>query len=414
MLTDLKVKTAPFKEKAYKLYDSHGLYVLVTPTKAKLWKFKYKFQGKEKLMAFGPYPVVTLGKARDCHLEARRALKEGLDPMEPKKSLEGPKNAVEWPFKRLAKDWLAHWRKGKDPGYVVRVEQRLEDDILPRIGERSVTELTSPDIVAVLREIEARQAVHTAHRCLQIMSQVFRFGVAPGICPFNPATAFRPRDVLALVKSENHKRVSELALPKLLVAIDEYKSPVVRYAMKMMAMSFVRTSELVSAEWHEIDFKACRWNIPKEKMKGKKSPHIVPLSSQAIEILKRLWVIRQEGCAWIFPGAKDGTHIGRAALRYALCSMGYKGTMTGHGFRGVASTILHERNYNHEHIELQLAHGPRDQVSAAYNYARYLPQRAKLMQEWADYLEEARRIIAVPKAPISLDGPDVSSISPIQ
>jgi integrase len=247
------------------------------------------------------------------------------------------------------------------------------------------------ELVQLAKDIEARGASDMAKRILQIIGMVCRYAVAHGYSKRNPAAEIRPSDILKPTRKQNRARIDAKELPALLRAIELYDGrPLTRLAIKLMALTFVRTSELICARWEEFDFEARRWAIPAARMKMK-SPHIVPLSAQAIEVLELLRTISGNK-ALVFPGEQDSEKpMSNMTILKALERMGYKGRMTGHGFRGVASTILHEQGYNHDHIELQLAHAPRNEVSAAYNHALYLEPRTKMMQDWADFLEQTQR-----------------------
>ena len=389
-LTDLKIRNAKPKDVPYRLADSGGLYLYLSPAGGKLWRWKYRFAGKEKLMSFGAYPGVTLLDARTAHQEQRRKLAVGTDPMAERKAQKTLQvREVETSFEYVANAWFAKWKKGKCERHASYTERRMEADILPRLGQRPIAEIQPPDIVAMILAIEERGATDVARRALQTTNQIFRYGLALGVVRQNPAAAFRAGDVLPQKPTENFPRLDKAELPELLRKIEFYSgSPITRLAMKMMARVFVRTSELISAEWKEFDMKEARWDIPKERMKGGKRPHVVPLARQTVAVLKELWNYRKNE-KWVFPGDRDDKkHMSNNTILGALKRMGFKGEMTGHGFRGIASTILHERGYNHEHIELQLHHGPDNDVSAAYNHAKYLEPRKELMQKWADFLDE--------------------------
>jgi integrase len=239
--------------------------------------------------------------------------------------------------------------------------------------------------------IESRGAEDVARRALQITNSIFRFGIARGTNHQNPAGAFKPKDVLKSIKTVNFARIERSELPALLHAIEYYDgSPLTRLALKLMCLVFLRTSEMIAGEWNEINWAEARWDLPKEKMKGGTRPHVVPLSRQAISVLEELRNYGKDD-RWLFPGDRDRKkHMSNNTILKALERMGFKGKMTGHGFRGVASTLLHEQGYEHEHIELQLHHCPEDDVSAAYNYAKYIEPRKKMMQDWADFLEKTR------------------------
>ena len=388
-LTDLKVRNArPMAEKNFKLSDGHGLYLLVTQCGGKLWRWKYRFDGKEKLMSFGAYPLVSLSAAREAHIEARRTLAKGADPMAGRKAQKEVVPEVVNPFRQVAELWFEKWRTDKDVKYVENTETRLNNDVLSAIGSRPINEIQAPELVEMILAIESRGASDVARRAHQTTSQIFRFGIAHGLCKQNPAQMFKPGDVLKKIKVVNFARVEKSELPSLFKKIEYYDgSPVTRLAMKLMALVFLRTSELIGGEWSEINFKEARWDIPKQRMKGGARPHIIPLSNQAISVLETLWNYRKND-QWIFPGDHDAKkHMSSNTILKALERMGYKGEMTGHGFRGIASTLLHENGFDPEHIEMQLAHAPENDVAAAYNFAKYLKPRRTMMQWWADYLD---------------------------
>ena len=391
-LTDTAIRRSRPTEKPYKLADGKGLYLLVNPTGSKLWRWKYRHEGKEKLMPFGAYPDVSLADARVRHAEARRLLAAGSDPMVQRKVekeavIESQENA----FSAIAALWFDHWKVNKSSRHVDATRRRLEANVYAAIGDRPIALIEPPELVAMVRAIEARGAGDLAKRALETVGQVFRYAVAHGYTRRNPVAEFKPSDVLCPTKKVNLARVDAKELPQLLRAIEVYRGKVLtRLAMKLLALTFVRTSELIEARWAEIDFEDRRWNIPAQRMKMD-TPHIVPLARQAIEVLELLRPLTGSG-ELIFPGDRDPMKpMSNNTILLALDRMGYRGRQTGHGFRGLASTILHEQGYNHEYIELQLAHAPRNAVSAAYNHALYLEPRAKMMQEWADYLERTQR-----------------------
>jgi integrase len=286
---------------------------------------------------------------------------------------------------------MEHWKDGKSLRHVEYVNRRMAADILPQLGERAVTEIEAPALVAMTKIIAQRGASDIAKRALETTGQVFRYAIAHGYAKRNPASEIRPSDILRCAPKTNYARIDAKDLPALLKRMEVYQGThITRLAMKLMALTFVRTTELIAARWSEFDIEASRWNIPAERMKMR-TPHIVPLAAQAIEVLDALREITGKS-ALLFPGDRNADKpMSNNTILKALERMGYKGTMTGHGFRGLASTILHERGYAHEHIELQLAHAPRNAVSAAYNHALYLDPRAKMMQDWADFLDLTRR-----------------------
>jgi integrase len=391
-LTDTEVRKARPTEKPYRLSDGASLYLWVTPAGGKLWRWAYKHEGKEKLMSFGKYPAVSLALARERHADARKLLAIGLDPMAQRKATKtAEKIAAENSFQTIAGLWFEHWRAEKSLQHVDATRRRMEANILPLLGARSISEIEAPELVAMVKAIEARGAADLAKRALENTGQIFRFAIAHGFAKRNPASEFRPADVLKPTHKTNLARIDAKELPRLLRAIEVYQgTQVTRLAMKLMAMTFVRTSELIGAKWSEFDMEAARWDIPAERMKMRDA-HIVPLATQAIELLEMLRTLTGS-TEWLFPGDRVVTKpMSNNTILQALRRMGYQGRMTGHGFRGLASTILHEQGYDHEHIELQLAHAPRNAVSAAYNHALNLEPRAKMMQDWADYLERTQR-----------------------
>jgi integrase len=391
-LTDTEIRRSKPGDSPYKLSDGHGLYLLVKPNGGRLWRWKYRFDGKEKLMALGTYPELSLADARERHAMARRQLVNGIDPMgERKAEKTAVLVATEHTFKKIAELWLEHWRGNKSARHSETTRNRLRANVYPILGDRPIAEVEPMELVRLAKDIEARGASDMAKRILQIVGMVCRYAVAHGYAKRNPAAEIRPSDILKPTRKQNMARIDAKELPALLRAIEVYEGrQLTRLAIKLMALTFVRTSELIGARWEEFDFDARRWSIPATRMKMK-TPHIVPLSSQAIEVLELLQTISGNG-ALVFPGEQDANKpMSNMTILKALERMGYKGRMTGHGFRGLASTILHEQGYIHDHIELQLAHAPRNEVFAAYNHALYLEPRTRMMQDWADFLERTQR-----------------------
>jgi integrase len=391
-LTDIQVKKAKGKEKPYKMSDGGNLFLWVTPSGGKIWRWAYRHESKEKLMSLGKYPDVSLARARERHLEERRLLAEGLDPMEQRKTDKTAERiASENSFACISARWLEHWQDGKSPRHVDQTRRRLDANILPTLGALPVTDIETRNVVAMVQAVEKRGARDIAKRSLETTGQIFRYAIAHGYASRNPATEIRPSDILKTSQRVNYARIDAKELPNLLRQIEVYPGThVTRLAIKLMAMTFVRTTELIEAKWSEFDLAARRWDIPAERMKMR-TPHIVSLSRQAIEVLEMLKELTGN-TEWVFPGDRNAKKpMSNNTILKGLERMGYKGKMTGHGFRGLASTILHEQGYAHEHIELQLAHAPRNAVSAAYNHALYLGPRAKMMQEWSNFLEVTQR-----------------------
>lgn len=385
-LTDTAVRQAKPAEKPYKLTDGRGLYLWVTKV-GKYWRYNYKFQGKFATMAYGVYPDVSLAKAREKHQEARTLLADGINPMAERKA---KKKAEAVTFEVVARQWHAHWapeRSERHAGYVLT---RLEADIFPEVGRLPVATIPASAFRDAVKKIEQRGALDIAKRNLQTCSQIMRYAVAHDLAERNPVADVRPADILKTRKKRNFARLDEKELPALLKAMDEYAGSVyTRLALQLMALTFVRTSELIGARFSEFDVKAKQWRIPAERMKMD-TLHVVPLSRQALEVLEQLRDV-SFGRDLLFPGERNHEQpMSNNTILYALYRMGYRSRMTGHGFRGLASTILHERGWPHDHIELQLAHQERNETSAAYNHALYLSQRAEMMQWWADYLDGLR------------------------
>jgi integrase len=394
-LTDTAIRGTKPGQKPFKIYDRDGLFLLVNTGGSKLWRWRYRFDGKEKLMALGEYPFVNLSHARELHFSARKTLASGTDPMAERKAEVDAKQKetqarqceAESSFEMVARKWWAWWSIGKSRRHTETLMSRLEADVLPVIGHVSVDAVEPRHIRDILLTIEKRGASDVAKRAHQSIGQIFRFAIARDLAIRNPATDFRPRDILAAAKTENFAHVDEKDLPELLVKMDNYNGDApTLLGLKLMAYCFPRTSELIEAPWTEFDLDRARWDIPAERMKMK-TPHIIPLSRQAIEVLRALRLITGNG-KLVFPGANDKNKpMSNNTILFALYRLGYQGRMTGHGFRGLASTILNENDFNDEHVDLQLAHMKRNKVSSAYNHAKYLKQRTEMMQWWADYLD---------------------------
>lgn len=398
-LSDTQIKKAKPTDKLQKLSDGEGLQLHIATTGGKLWRWAYRFEGKQKTMALGAYPAVSLAQAREARDIAKKLLAAGTDPMAQKKADKQAKQAAsEHSFECVARQWFDHWKGTKNARHAGYVMARFEADVFPAIGGRPVAEILAPELVKMVKAVETRGALDIAKRCLQMCAQVFRYAIAHGVggATRNPATDIKPADVLVPRKKENYARIDARELPALLRKIEGYVgTPTTRLAMKLMALTFVRTGELIGARWEEFDFEAARWNIPAERMKMK-TPHVVPLSTQTIEVLQVLHGVTGTK-ALLFPGERDHDKpMSNNTILGALDRMGYKGQMTGHGFRGVASTILHEQGVDHAHIELQLAHQERKSASSAYNHALYLKQRAAMMQGWGDYLEGLTKANVLP------------------
>ena len=393
-LTQVGVDKAQAKDAPYRLTDAEGLFLLVQPSGSKLWRWNYRFEGKQQTMSYGVYPDVGLKEARVKHTAARTLLHQGVNPVAARKRdkedrqtkagivvASKPADAPDvGSFAWAAARWYKKWESDKDARHAGQVWQRLEADILPKIGHRPIPEIEAPEISAVALAIEERGALDLAHRSLNTMSQIFRYGIANGFCRRNPAADIKAGDFLKGLNPKNFARVEQKEIPDLLWAIDHYNGmPVTRILLKLLVRVWVRTSELILTPWSEFTFKNGKlidtvWTIPASRMKkvkGTPVAHLVPLSRQVIALLEELHGFTGE-TNWLFPGQVDPTKcISKNTILAALETMGYKGRMTGHGFRGLASTCLYEQQYNRDHIETQLAHLSRSTVSGAYNYAEY-------------------------------------------
>ncbi len=391
-LTDIAVRNAKPREKAYKLSDEKGLYVQVEPGGSKLWRLKYRFGDKEKKLAIGIYPEVTLAMARERQLEARRLLASGVDPGEYKKQAKrAAKLAAANTFEAVGREWFTKFTPGWAQSHSSKVLLRLESDLFPWLGARPIAGIEADELLEVIRRVEARGALDTAHRCLGYCGQIFRYAIATARAKRNPAADLRG----ALPPAQGGHFASIIdpeSVGELLRAIDGYKgSLVTRSALRFAPLTFVRPGELRTAEWTHIRLPEAAWRIPAERMKMREDL-IVPLSRQAISILTELQPLTGGG-RFVFPCESNRSRpMSENTVNAALRRLGYSGDeMTGHGFRAMARTILDEvLEYRVEWIEMQLAHEVKDPNGRAYNRTAFLEGRTKMMQGWADYLEKLR------------------------
>ena len=391
-LTDTSIRNAKPAAKRQRMPDGSGLYLEVSPAGGKLWRFKYRHGGKEKRLALGAYPDTGLKDARNKRDDARKLLAAGVDPGEHRKAekVAGADRAAN-SFEVIGREWFANKSPKWAPGHAEKIIARLERDLFPWIGARPIAVLTAPDLLKTIRRIEERGAQETAHRALQNCGQVFRYAIATGRAERDPSADLR--GALAPVISTHYAAITDpLAVGELLRAMHGYSgSFVTRCALLLSPLVFLRSSELRLAEWTEIDLDAAQWNIPAARMKMGE-PHVVPLCSQAVAILRELHALTGRG-RYVFPGARSPQRsMSNNAVLAALRRMGYdKDTMTGHGFRAMARTILDEvLHVRPDFIEHQLAHAVRDPNGRAYNRTAHLPERRAMMQAWADYLDVLR------------------------
>jgi integrase len=392
MLTRLQIEAIRSPPKTLRLYDGRGLYIEFSPSGGRWWRLKYRFKGKEKRISLGVYPDTGIKEARDKREAARQQIAAGMDPGQQRKAerqtlTEQTQNT----FEAIVREWFAMvsptWVKSHS-GKIIR---RLEREVFPWLGSKPIKEVTAPELLAVLRRIEARGFNETAHRTMQHCGCAFRYAIATGRAERDPT-----RDLAGALAPTVTKHFASLSDPvavgQLLRAIDEYAGEfTTACALRLAPLLFVRPGELRKAEWKEIDMAKAEWRIPAARMKMR-SAHIVPLSRQAIAILEELNPVTGKRLL-VFPGAANHTRpMSENTINLALRRLGYSNKeMTAHGFRGMASTLLNEQGWNPDAIERQLAHVERNAVRAAYNHAQFLPERRKMMQAWADYLDSLKR-----------------------
>lgn len=384
-----QVDAAKSKKRIYRLSDGDGLYLEVPPQGTKRWRLRYRFGGKEKMLSLGTYPEVSLKTARDKRNELRALIQEGTDPSLARQE-EQAIAAGHTTFEYIAREWHEQFKVNWTDGHATTNLSRLENNVFPWIGKKAITEITSPEILRLLRRIESRGAIETAHRVRGLMSRVFRFAIASGRADRDPAGDLQ--GALPPAKSKHFPTITKpQEIAALLRAIDGYTGNLItKCALKLAPLLFVRPGELRHACWSEIDLNIPEWRIPGEKMKMSRE-HIVPLSRQAREILEELYPMTGSG-KYVFPSIRTTERpMSENTINAGLRRLGYgKEEMTGHGFRSMASTRLNEMGWNPDAIELQLAHVEGNEVRAAYNRAKYLDIRIKMMQAWADYLDSLK------------------------
>ncbi|MDR1888351.1 MAG: integrase arm-type DNA-binding domain-containing protein [Zoogloeaceae bacterium] len=389
-LSDTAIKNAKPAAKPYKLADEKGLYLFVTPAGGKLWRMQYRFEGKQKLLALGKYPDISLKDARERRDEARKLLANGVDPGEVKKAQKTAKQVrAANSFEVLAREWFEKWKTDKAESHYRKVIARLENDVFPWLGGVPVSDVTAPLVLAVLRRIESRGVIDTAHRAKESISLVMRFAIATGRAERDPCP-----DLRGALQPLTHTHMAAITDPKevgrLLRAISEFKGLyTVRAALLLAPMVFVRPGELRAAKWADISFERAEWRYVASKTR---TNHLVPLARQAVALLQEIYPLTGHG-AHVFPGRDPQKSISNSTINAALTRMGYdtRTEMTGHGFRAMARTLLAEElHFPAEIIEHQLAHRVPDSLGEAYNRTRFLKERREMMQAWADYLDRLR------------------------
>jgi len=380
------VDTSKAKDKAYKLSDGGGLYLLVNTNGSRYWRLKYRVAGKEKLLALGVYPDVSLADARAKRDEAKRTLAAGGDPGEVKQTEKQAKIlAVSNSFEALAIEWHEHKRPNWSQGYASDILEYLQKDVFPFIGKRAIAEIKAAEMLLVLRKMEQRGVLDKLKKTRQACRQIFTYAVITGRAEHNPVT-----DLAGALKAPKQKHFPHLLTEQIggfLRALSEYTgSKVTQNATRLLMLTGTRTIELRAAEWAEFDFEKGIWQIPAERMKMRR-PHVVPLSIQAKSLLEEIHQLTGRG-RYVFPGRNDaGKTMSEASINQVIKRIGYDGKATGHGFRHTMSTILHEQGYNTAWIETQLAHADKNSIRGTYNHAQYLDGRREMLQWYADYMD---------------------------
>lgn len=400
-LTDVLIKNAKPGPKPVRHFDGGGLYLEVAPSGGKWWRLKYRHDGKEKRLSLGTYPDTSLKDARDRRDQARRDLAAGIDPGAKRKAEKATRTELAAnTFEAVAREWhQAVHCAAVTEGHAARTLLRLEQDAFPWIGASPIAEVTAPKLLEALRKVEARGAIETAHRVRQACGQVFRYGIATGRCERDPAADLR--DALQPVIVKHHAAITDpRKVGELLRAFDDYQGlPTTRAALKLAPLVFLRPGELRQAEWSEFDLDAAVWTVPAARMKRTKqqkvsgAPHLVPLSRQAVAVLRELEPLTGRG-RYVFPSPRGGSRpMSDNAVLSALRRMGFaKDEMSGHGFRAMARTLMAERlGVPESVVEAQLAHAVRDSLGRAYNRTEFVDQRRSMMQQWADYLDTLRQ-----------------------
>lgn len=392
-LTEAKCKSLKPEAKSKKYADGLGLYLEVMPNGSKYWRFKYRHLGKEKRLAFGVYPEVTLKEAREKRDEARKLVADLKDPSYVKKQMvQQAKEEADNTFEKIAREWHGHNKDGWKPDHAQTVITRLEKDVFPTLGSVPIRDITPKMLLDLAKVIQQRGANELAKRIIQMSVHIFRYAIVTGRAENNIAESLK-----GMIKPKATKHFASIDYKELPDFLDTlYRNearlmPLTSYAVQFLMLTFVRTGEMIKAEWDEFDFDERIWLIPSKRMKMKKD-HIVPLSDQAIEVLKMIRDLHTHP-KYVFPSRDNpDNHMSNGTILMALRRMGYGGQMTGHGFRSLAmSTALEKLGYRYEVPDAQLAHGKRGDVQKAYDRAKFLDERARLMQDWADYIDTMKR-----------------------
>ncbi|EMM2471519.1 TPA: tyrosine-type recombinase/integrase [Raoultella planticola] len=385
-LTARQVDTSKPKDKPYKLSDGGGLYLLVNPNGSRYWRLKYRIAGKEKLLALGVYPDITLAEARQKRADAKKVLAAGGDPgQEKQEEKQAKEQAVANSFERLAMEWHSHKSTSWSEGYAEHLLMYLKKDIFPFIGQKAITDISQVEMLNVLRKMEQRGVLDKLKKTRQACRQIFTYAIITGRAEHNPVS-----DLAGALKSPKQQHYPHLLVDQIadfLRALSEYSgSTITRNATRLLMLTGLRTIELRASEWVDIDFDKGVWNVPAERMKMRR-PHLVPISTQVRELLEEIHQLTGRG-KYVFPGRNDaGKPMSEASINQVIKRIGYDGKATGHGFRHTMSTILHEQGYNTAWIETQLAHVDKNSIRGTYNHAQYLDGRREMLQWYADYMQ---------------------------
>lgn len=389
-LSDIAIRNAKPSARTVKMFDGGGLYLEVSPTGGKWWRLKYRHDGKEKRLSLGVYPDVTLKEARERRDTARKLLANSIDPSEQRKQIRASRAMrASTTFEAVTREWFGKFSTNWATSHASKIIRRFERDVFPWIGYRPIAEIKAPELLQAMRRIEDRGVLETAHRALQNCGQVFRYAVAHGLAERDPSGDLR--GALPPVKGRHFAAITDPAgVAKLLRSFDEFKgSYIVLAALRLAPLFFVRPGELRMAEWKDINLETCEWRYVVSKTN---SEHLVPLASQAVKVLRDLQKITGQN-RYVFAGRQPGRPMSENTINAALRRLGYdtQKDITGHGFRAMARTILHEElHYDPVVIEHQLAHSVPDALGTAYNRTKFLKERKKMMQAWADYLDKLK------------------------
>jgi integrase len=382
MLTDTKLRQAKARSTPYKLADQGGLYLYVSSAGAKSWRYDYRFNGKRETLTIGKYPDITLAEARDIHAEARKAVARGISPAQAKRQEKETRSDT---FQAIAEEWYATLASHRSESWQVSTRRWLTKELYPVIGSMLARDIISADILAVMRRLESDGTACTANYVRQTASRVFQHAIRNLRADYDPAQSLG--GAVVIPRPKHRAALTAKDLPAFLETVDAYPGKLsTKIAAKLLLLTFVRKSELLEATWREVDFDQAEWRIPAERMKMK-TTHIVPLSTQALECFRELHTLAF-GSRFVLPHLGDlDRSMGHSTLNKMFARMGYQGSLTVHGLRATASTILNEHGFRPDIIERQLAHTERNRIRAAYNCAEYLEERRRMMQHWADYLD---------------------------